>query len=477
MELGSMIKSLAFKVASFITLLGILNLAPQNLEAISYEGRASIGSFISRERFSDAGDFSDANDYNINSARFYINATKLTKRKLNAVFDMRTKYDLFDKLDEDNQKLQPVMTPQIRQLYVRQPKQSKKYFWTAGRFQAFSSGAIYVDGIEGGMYYTKKMDVGIFLGLNPKSDERSYLEFNSKAQTFGAFLRYEDKPNSLLRYIYSANAIISQSDKALDLSEEEKSSEIYLNKNTGSLERMFLFNQSVFHFKDSSILNSLIYLDLKPDIDLQNYWLSYHKKFNKKFSLNAGASEIHAIDYRKQQDVREELPSSSYQSYSAKVQFRPTKKRINIIGQVKNGKRKLDNLSKNDVSVGIHLARFLSKRNNLSFTAGSIKNFISNDEYFKLSFGHHREKWELNLALQKRKEKYGEENGGKTLNPLYTELDLGYFFSKKTFSTFALQIAKDENVSITTAYFRLSYNFGNKKTPPVRDSSATRGLL
>ncbi|MEZ4744287.1 MAG: hypothetical protein R3B45_17865 [Bdellovibrionota bacterium] len=453
--------------------LHLLIILPEPVNAIDYHGRASIGGYFSKERFNDvSANGTTSNDSAVGSARFYFDASKISSKKLRFVTDVRNENDAFGQLDQEELQLSSRYTLQLRQLNLQYPNHFGGIYGSFGRFQAFNSGVVYVDGLELGFHFTSKLKGGIFGGQNPKSDQAYELQWSNSRPIFGSFVIYQDSEASWYRHTYSSTAIIRMKDDAIS-EETVEVEQTGLGGGTGPLLRSFIYNNTVLQFNRNNRLLTWIYYDVEPKPDLQNLWMSYYTMFAKKASLLLSVLDIHANEYREIQSIREELEPSSYQEAKAKLSLYLIPNGV-LLANILTGKRTLDGLKRKEYSLGIEMARFINHRISAHLIGGVREKFTNKDKFLKLGIGYYSRNVEVAADYEMAVE---NKMDGDVLHPKILELSLGLIASKKFFTTIVAQRITDERVNITSALFRITSRFGNKDIPPIRDGGPPRGSL
>ncbi len=477
-------KQVAYHTAFFIV---ALFLQTTMINAADYHGRATTGGFISKEKFTEPSAGSDTNDVAVMSNRFYLNVSNIGKKKWGLILDARDKLDYFDKLDKERLTLTQKNEFQLRQLAAKYPNYEGKFYASAGRFQAFDTGAVYVDGLEAGYRVKPTLKLGAFGGFNPAREGVSYLQFNSDSNIFGGFGIYENRSRKWSRYTYTSNAIIvipassstTEEDTTTTATETTETEEtatddenIYV-EGAAIQERTYFYNNSVIQWNRNLRFMSLLTYDIAPKSQLQSLWVSIFFRIIKRLNMTISAQRITAIEYARQQDLREELKPSQYDEIKVGLNYR-VNRNVSAIFKASQGSRSTDELTRTDVSAGVRVSRLINRRFAASLFAGQRANFNSDDTYFRLGTGYYSNKFEVTLDQELGSEKYED---GTERNPKITELNTSVFFSKRFFGTIGAQYLSDEVVTITSALLRLSYRFGNREIAPIRDGAPPRGRI
>jgi hypothetical protein len=453
-----------------------------SLLAADYHGRVTTGGLLSKESFLEESAGSKSNDVAVISNRFYLNIANIGRQQFGFVADLRDKHDFFDKLDREQLELKGQNSFQMRQLYLRYPNPGGGFFSNLGRFSAFDSGVVYVDGAEFGYRLNPSFKAGAFGGLNPSRESISYLEFNPKAQIGGIFGIYEKRASTWSRYTYSSSAIVilpsskSENDTQAALPPTEGQTNDLANsyeEGANPSERNYFYNNSIIQWTTKFRLISMLIFDFAPKTQLQNLALSLLTNPTSSLNLGLSAQRINAIEYARQRELREDLKSSQYDE--AKLNFNLRAGRvISLIGGASYGKRSMDELTRSDLNFGLRFANLFRNRFEASALYGIRDNFTKNDSYIRFGGTYFSDSYEISIDQEIMTEK---RDDGTERNPKTTEISANLFLSRIIFSTMGIHYFTDEDVKITSGFIRLSYRFGNREIPPVRDGSPPRGRL
>jgi len=428
--------------------------APQLAWSTKHHGRITLGSFASKETFTDNIDQTERNDFATTSTRMFLDVSEMGKSNYQLVMDLRDKHDFFDKLDREKKELQDSNTFQVRQLYVHQPKLFEKMFYRLGRFAVSKAGAIFTDGLEVGFQPSSSWDLALFGGLNPKRPDQTYLQSNPDSSVYGLYLNYQPEGRSWQRFFYVTTAYVTQTFKS-------------------EVDRQYLYQNLVYQWSSQNRIYTLLYLDFVPRTYVQIGHASLQKTLGKNIDANFRISTFDVIEYKRRQDLRETLEPSPYKEnrLSMRLKLRPT---LQLKASYRQGERAADNLQRRVSTVGLHMPRLFSKRIDGSISAGSRYDFTKEGQFSRADIGYFSSKWELSFDIESATESLQD---GTKLRPLIIGLNISRQISQKLFAAFSYQNAKDETVNITSMFFKVAYRFGNKEISPLRDGASPRGRL
>jgi hypothetical protein len=441
-------------VAAFSLSATGLTLTASQADAIMYFGRATTGGFVSSERHQAMSDGSTHNDVATFSSRLYFHATGIGQNSLEFVSDFRDKHDFFDKLDQERQALTDSNTLQVRQLFVRYPNRGGFIYTTLGRFAIPEAGSAYTDGAEVGLNLSEGLRYAGFAGANPHRDDRSYLEFDAKANIAGAYLSYQPKSRGWTNAFHTSTAFVNQS-------------------YSGQTDRRYLYQDLFYQWTTSSRLFYLLYLDFVPRTNLQTANVTYQQEIGAKTEVEASGLAVDVIEYRRRQSLREHLDPSPYHEARAKIRYH-VNSNVLALASARSGRREVDGLSLNEETLGLSLPRLFSSKVDLSVEAGSRDQFVHHEPFCRLDLGYFSRIWELGFNAEYAAETYKD---GTHLNPLTLELNSAHFLTQELILSLTGQYAKDQQVSIISFFVRLSYRFGNRELPPLRDGAPPNGRL
>jgi hypothetical protein len=417
------------------------------------DGRFTVGGFVSREDHSSADDDTSRNDFATASARLFVRSTELADRYDEVTFDLRDKNDFFSKVNKEQLELTNQNDLQVRQASYSYNKNTNGLYGKVGRFPILQAGSAYADGIEGGYNWSSKLKTAVFGGYNPRRDDRSYLEFSSKATIYGAYMDYVPKSQFWYERFNMANALAQES---FD----------------GQVDRRYWFHNSVLQWNEKSFISALFYIDFIPRTYIQNASVNYSQGYQKTYTSMLTASAVDVIQYRRVQDVRETLKPSAYREVKWALKNNYEQAKSWVFTQ-RFGTRDDDNLNRATTSIGFNFPQMFSKRFDF-YSEGSYKHeFTKNGLYVKGGSGYFSDVWEFNLDLELGSE---TQSDNTKLHPIVAEFSAGRQYSRKFFGVFSAQMAKDEQVNILTLFAKLTYRFGGD-TAPIRDGASPRGRL
>lgn len=435
-----------------IIFLGCFSLA----SAFGYKssGRITLGGVAITERFSSELYGSTSNDYLLGTGRIFYKITEYGDSAWDYTVDLRDKYDFFGKLNREQLSLEGKNEFQVRQLNARWPNKNGTLGLQFGRFHLSEAGAIFVDGAEIESHLGAEWRLGLFGGLNPKSVEKSYLDFNPDAVQAGMFATYQAKDEGWNRNLYFSHGFVQQKYKSED-------------------ERSFLFHNMVFQWEEFSRIISYLNYDFIPSTKVQTANVIYQQKLGQQFSSELGYLKIDVLEYRRNQGVLEKIDPSPYSESRAQI-LRRNGHNSEVALEYSSGLREVDQLRREEFVVGYSHNEFLSRKVDFRIKAGNRTNFTSKDTFSRLSLGYFSRRWEFSIDGQ-----YETRNNddGTTTHPLTVEVAATQFYSKEIFLTGSFQRAADENVTIMSTFLKIGYRFGNQQIPPIRDGASPRGAL
>lgn len=444
----------ALKPTSAFCLLLCLAVFSAEVSASTYVSRITLGSFISNETFNKALDGQNENDFAIISSRFFIKATEVGAPRLELTADIRDKYDFFEKLNKELLTLTGQNTLQARQLSVKYPNETRTWYAVVGRFPVTEAGAVYLDGAELGCRWNPSFRTSLFAGLNPKQQDKSYLETNAHAQNYGTYTVYQPKSQGWENFLSVTNAAVAQ-------------------MNSGHLDRAYWYNSSVYQWKNPNQISSLIYLDFTPRVYFQTALLTGVYAFTPMLLATANIFGIDVIEYFRRQSVLERLPASPYKEANLNLRQRVNKD-ISLLGNLAWGIRGADSLIRREVSGGAAFDRILNAHFSAQALTGYRRNFTADEFFLKFNGGYYAKEWEITLDQEFN---YRKESGPTYYHPMVTELGVAHFFNRELYAALALQHAHDEKVDIWSTFLRVGARFGSEAVPPLRDSAPPRGKI
>ncbi|MCB0420725.1 MAG: hypothetical protein KDD61_07000 [Bdellovibrionales bacterium] len=439
----------------YITLIALFVLPSGMAWAVTYHGRATMGTFVSQEKHEpEPGDLTGRNDFATFSSRLYYKASEFYSNKNHLVLDLRDKHDFFDKLDKERQELSSSNEFQLRQLNFQHVPRRSGMVYKLGRFYEPKAGSSFIDGIGIGHRLSPKFEFMGFAGLNPKRQDQTYLEFDDKSQTYGLYVDYVRGYRSFSKDFTFTNALVVQ-------------------QYDGEIDRQYLYNYFKYQTGFYDYFQTQIYYDFEPDGKIQNGVFTYNKLLFKRLRASLQYFAYDVIEYRRREDIREILDPSPYQEFRMTGKWHMTRSKL-MTFRILSGKRSLDELDHNAVLLKLSLPRFFSRYVDAFVSGEHRKKFTKTGSYFGFGAGYFAKFIEVNAEVE-----YGKEiqTDGSELSPLLIELAGTYRFSSSLFGSLAFQAATDEKVQILTSFFKLTYRFGNQGIAPIRDGAAPRGRL
>jgi hypothetical protein len=424
----------------------------KNAHALSYFGRIMVGDYFDSETLNQpAFNQSTSNDFEILSTRLYFKASDIGSQNLETTVDIRDKDDFFDKLDSENLRLTPTHQFQAYQLNIKIPSNTTGFYGTAGRFYVPEAGGEFTDGGEIGYRWSQSWRTALFGGLFPKPQEQSYVGFDTNSQVAGAYSLFQPSNSSWSENLYWANAFVAENVQE-------------------HLDRLYFYNNLIYQWSSTGQVFALVYVDFVPNIYVQTALVSLNQSLSDIWSLQASLTLVDVIEYSRIQGVLETLPSSPYREGS--INFR-----ANTGGaafwdtQLTYGEREADELQKAEIQTGPSIFRLVDDHVNVKLGLGGGKNFISNDLFTQDSLGYFSNDWEFDASMNYT---LSANDFGLMYHKWYTELSVARYFSREFFANLAVERAVDEQVSLWSGYVKLSYNFGERNTAPLRDTAPLR---
>lgn len=432
--------------------LSLLILA-QPIHAYDVTGRLTLGAYVGRERLTESsqGDFS--NDVATASGRFFVRYTDVTSNRFELISDIRDKFDFFGLVDREKLQLKDTNTLQVRQLSAGYP--GATFFSVLGRFPIPEAGAVFTDGGLQGVRLSSTLNWAAFGGLNPKRPEQTYLQWNSDSQVYGSYLTYTPQSQGWGKAFHINVAGVS-------------------NVVQGQTDRTYLYQNTLFQWYPRSRVNLFTYLDFLPSTYLQNGTLNFQQSIGNDWIAALNLFSIDVIQYLRIRNVRSQLASSPYKEGEVRLRYLASPK-LAFEGGYLQGRRDADGLSKKESSIGTNWLGAFSRHWDLKLVGGYRDNFLSKDTFGTLSLGYFSTYWEVGLEEEYAIEDYQAPN--LTYHPLTSELNITRNVDNSLFATFSAQDVRDERVQITSFFVKLTYRFGSKEIPPVRDGAPPRGRL
>lgn len=444
---------MGFQLFKFLFIFLLLS---TNAYTSEYFGRASIGSFISNERYSATDTASDKNDYLNMSGRLYFRLYDITSEQLEVVTDIRDKYDQFDQLNKTQLQLDPKNHFQLRSMYVTNFHSQRSLQFIAGRFSSLETGGTFTDGGGVQLKIGSNFRIGAMSGMNPMSEDTQMVTTNSKATMIGFYSAFEPKDSNLSvesNNFFLNHAFVSQ-------------------RYDGQEDRRYFYQTVYYQWNAHSRLLSSMYLDFIPKMRLQNFNINWDQDVSNNQVLHLQLLDVDSIQYRRRQGIRETLPASSYEQISAQWDF-PYLKASNYSPSLIYGKRATDGLTKTEAKLKLFLNDLGDDNYDGNAFAGVRKNFTSNDIFLGAGFGYYVKQVELTTDLEVSKEKHLTES----LTPIILSFNASYFQSRDLFYSGSMEYARDEIMSKFALFFKLTYRFGTKEITPLRDGAPRRGTL
>ncbi len=416
-------------------------------------GRITIGTYDGIETLAQSSGGSNSNDVSTFSGRFFLRVADIGANRFEFVSDIRDKNDLFGALDSKNLQLVNANTLQFRQLSGLYP--GSVFFTEVGRFPVLPAGAVYTDGALQGAHLSKNLSWAAFGGLDPKLPEQTFVQFNSNAEVFGTYFTYisprQDWDTSFVIDTAAVTDIVQS-----------------------STDRTYWYTSTIYQWNPRSRFSLLSYLDFVPNTYLQNGTVNYQQALSPKCLFALNLFTIGALEYQRLQSVREQLTSSPYQEAGGKFRFNPTPTWALEVA-TSSGFRSADGLHRAETSLTSDFLRVWGRHWDVSAGLGYRDNFASIDDFGMARLFYFSNLWEFGLDEQFEFEEY--KNGGYTYHPLISEISASRTFDNSLYGTFSYQDVRDERVQISTVFLKLSYRFGSKEVPPVRDGAPPRGRL
>lgn len=444
------------RIKKHLVLIIVLFLWQSTSFGAKYQGRFSAGAFLSQETLhTEDGDIytGETNDFLIYTGRLYLSAYELTSHNLDTTVDLRDKYNSFEVLDKRSQSLAARHTFQVRQLFIGNTTSRGQYLFQLGRFQILQGSYSYVDGAS----FQKRLDqdiLGIYGGYNPVLLGRNYLEFNSKAQTYGMFYTINSDTRTWEEHFQSSIAFAQ-------------------NTYEGQVDRSYLFNNTLYQWQSGAFAWSQLYLDFIPRTYVQNGLLLVQQPLTAQLTGKAGLRAYDVVQYRRVQNIRERLQPSPYREASLDFSY---KLRPEVLWDLDlaSGKRSVDDYQYHRIRNTFSFPRFFSKAVDGGIFHFWRQSFTNNGHFAGINTGYFTENLEYDFMASYGVEKQTDDS---ILHPLILEGSMAWRFSKTLFTSLALQSAKDEKSEILSLFLKFTYRFGNSGMAPIRDGASPRGRL
>lgn len=420
----------------------------------AYYGRFISGGFFSKEVFRNVEN-DRYNDVAILSERLFVNYSQILESNNELTLDLRDKLNFFDKLNSETLRLDSSNKIQLHQLNLKNSNATSVNY-RVGRFPVTEAGAIYLDGVELGSQSTFSNFItrySLFFGLNPQVSDQSELNFTKDANAYGGYVVFESKGENWDNYLYSTFSLARQTYKS-------------------EVDRTYIYNNTMYQTGSGSSLSLLGYLDLEPEINIQNLWASYLYTFTNKFRWRNSISTIDTIQYSRVKDIRETLPNSKYHQMSTSLQSPGNAKDYYEL-KVSAGLREYDKKNKLELKYGYNISEFIYNDLTLGVRTGLRKDFVNNAVSLGASLLFTNLRREISLSQDLQYETINKVNNYVSI----TELSYTRFFDRSLFGIISGQNIWDKDVSILSVLFKISYRFGEGGQAPLRDGAAPMGQL
>ncbi len=388
----------------------------------------------------------------------YASFDDLIWNKAEFTVDVRDKENFFDKLDRERQTLTEKNKLQLHQLNFHKPAENNAVAFSLGRFPLSEAGGIYLDGLDLGVRKTLvglSTKFSLFYGLNPQLTQESGINIDKNITAYGGYITFEDKDKNLDKYFFSTNSLVRQ---------------VYKSE----VDRFYFYNNTSMQSSNGQSFLSLLYLDLVPKVNVQNFWSTYASSISSHYKLRASLSTIDSLHYTRIQDVRETLPSCRYHQSSISIRRPGDYGETSYEAKLSAGLREVDKKNLAELKVGALYPRIIKDEISGTMNLGIRKNFVTNDLLYGFGLLHSNKFRELSLNQDFQFEKRLNEK----LNIAYiTEAGYTKFFDRSLFGVVSVQNIRDNNVSIFSILLKISYRFGEGGQAPIRDGSPPMGPL
>lgn len=435
----------------------LLALLPSMRGEASYYGRLTSGGFFSKEVFRNSST-DRYNDVAVLSERLYVNFDKIAESTNEFTVDIRDKNNFFDKMDKERLILTSKNKLQVQQLNLHTTDTKQGLYYSAGRFPIGEAGGVFVDGADIGLrrvLFGLNAKMSIFGGLNPQIIESEKFSIDANSKALGGYLVLENKTQDWGRYLYSTTALVSQT-------------------YASSVDRFYLFNNTMTQSENGNNFSSLLYLDMVPKIYLQNLWATYFYGLKNNFKLRSSFSTIDTLHYIRVEDVRETLPASRYTQGAISLRSPTEGNIVSYETKLTAGVRDVDSKNIQELKFGAYFPKLIKDEFSGNLNAGIKKNFTTKDLFFGGGIIHSDRNREIALNQDVRFEK---RPTGVMNMAFITEGSYTKFFSRSLFGILSVQNTWDSDVSIFSILFKISYRFGEGGQAPVRDGSPPMGQL
>lgn len=434
-------------------LMGIFSLSSL-AHATRVNGRITWGGYAASETFADQASGSTRNDFLTTSGRFFLQASEMGEEQdWQTTVDLRDKHDFFDKLEREKLKLTDRNTLQVRQVSARYDK-SKNATLQFGRFPLIDAGNVHCDGAAIGYKPNRNWTFTGFGGLNAKRPDQQYVTFNEDSLGYGGFAQFQSQVGGWDNNLFGSLALVEQ-------------------RVAGAVDRRYLYTVSSQQWAADSRLIHFMYLDFVPRTYIQTAYVDWNQRLSEGWSIETRGLAVDVIEYSRRQGVRERLEASPYKEGNLAI-TRQINSAMNLIADTTYGKRSADGLDKREYRIKLQMPRLISPKWDSSISGIYRDNFTSKDTVLRGGIGYFSRTWELSSELETGIEKYED---GKDLHPITLEISYGYYLSRELYLALSAEHAKDELVSITSAFIKVGYRFGNEELAPLRNGAAPRGRL
>jgi hypothetical protein len=377
-----------------------------------YYGRASVGSFLSSERYTSAATGSDKNDFLNTSGRLYFRFYDISSEQIEVVTDIRDKYDQFATLNKTQLQLDPKNKFQLRDLHITNFQSSRPLQFIAGRFSSLETGGTFTDGAGAQYKVNSDFRVGVVAGSNPMSEDTQIVQTNSSATMLGIYSAYE--PKDIQASIESQNFFFNHA--------------FVSQKYNGQEDRRYFYQSAYYQWSAKSRVLSSLYLDFIPTTRLQNFSVNWDQDVGNREVAHVQFLDVDSIQYRRRQGIRETLAASSYEQVSGQWDF-PIMSGSNLSPSFTYGKRTTDGLTKAEGKLKLQFFDVTDPNFDAGGYLGYRKNFISTDLFTGGSIGYYIKKMEFTTDLEVARETYPSQ----TLMPIVLTFNGTYIQSRVLF--------------------------------------------
>ncbi|MGK5087178.1 hypothetical protein WDW86_06435 [Bdellovibrionota bacterium FG-2] len=428
-----------------LLILGLLAVSGSlEAQAVEYYGRAMAGALLSSEQSKDTSDPTVGNDSSIVSSRLSARILGLSSYGFEGNLDLRDKNDFFEKLDREKLQLTSGNQFQVQQLNARLPAISSRIFGTVGRFSLPETGGKFSDGLETGYRWNDSWRTAIFGGLNPKLEEQTFVTYNPDSQILGTYTSYQPQVFSSSQSAFWSTAWVGE-------------------RTAAHLDRLFWFNEFIFHYSNTNQLIAMGFFDFIPRFEIQTALLSWHQELMSHWSSQLNLTAIDVIEYSRRKGILETLPSSPYREAALSLRRQWGEAGFfDFNGSY--GLRDLDSLAKIEFSAGPSFYRVFDPNISFKLLEGARRNFISNDLFTRIGGSYFGKTWEVDVDFGFSRV---AENDGATKHQWINEIAYSHYFGRELLASLSLEQARDEQTSIWSGSVRVSYSFGQRSFAPL----------